>query len=63
MRVRNLFYSQFLEIDVEINSVNVDDNQGKDVTVNFKMYDGFDNNNTFWTDSNGLTMQKRVKDF
>jgi lysosomal alpha-mannosidase len=24
------------------------------------MYDGFNTNKTFWTDSNGLEMQKRV---
>jgi hypothetical protein len=41
----------------------LDDNQGKDVTVNFKMYDGFDANQTFWTDSNGMAMQQRVVNY
>ena len=64
MKVRNSkLFNDFIEIEVEMNSVNVDDNQGKDVTVNFRMYDGFDTNNTFWTDSNGLEMQKRIRDF
>jgi hypothetical protein len=27
------------------------------------MYDGFDSNGTFWSDSNGLSMQKRVVNF
>lgn len=64
MRVRTSYlFNDFVEVDVEINSVNVDDNRGKEITVNFKMYDDFDNNNTFWTDSNGLEMQKRIKNF
>jgi len=28
--------------------------------VNFKPADDFNNNNTFYTDSNGLEMQKRI---
>jgi len=31
----------------------------KDVTVNFKFFNGFDPKKTFYTDSNGLEMQKR----
>jgi hypothetical protein len=30
------------------------------VTVNWKMYDDFDAKGVFWTDSNGLEMQKRT---
>ena len=37
----------------------VDDDQGREVTVNWKL-DNFNNNRTFYTDSNGLEMQKRV---
>ena len=36
--------------------------QGLEVTVNFKSLD-IDNNNTFYTDSNGLEMQKRILNF
>lgn len=32
---------------------------GKDVTVNWKFYDGFDPKGKFWTDSNALSMQER----
>lgn len=41
----------------------IQDNQGKDVTVNFKMYDGFDANKTFYTDANGLEMMERKVDW
>ena len=60
MKVR---YSQALndliEFDVELSAIPLDDNEGKDVTVNWRLYDGFDTNQTFWTDSNGLEMQER----
>ena len=35
---------------------------GHEVIVDFSVED-FDNNNTFWTDSNGLEMQKRVLNY
>lgn len=54
------FFNELIEFDVELSPVPVNDKQGKDVTVNWKMYDGFDANKTFWTDSNGLQMQKRI---
>jgi len=38
------------------------DDQGKDVTVNWKMLD-FEANSTFWTDSNGLEMQERILNY
>ena len=44
---------------MELSPIPVDDFQGKDVTVNWKFFDGFDPNQTFWTDSNALEMQKR----
>ena len=51
---------ELIEFDVELNGVPIDlDHQGKDITVNWRMYDGFDANGTFWTDSNGLEMQER----
>jgi len=56
-------YSQglndLIEFDVELSSIPLDDHWGKDVTVNWRLYDGFDANETFWTDSNGLEMQER----
>ena len=38
------------------------DNQGREVTVNWKSYD-INNNQTFYTDSNGLEMQKRILNY
>ena len=53
-------FNELIEFDVELSPVPVDnDKQGKDVTVNWRMYDGFEANKTFWTDSNGLEMQER----
>jgi len=49
-----------IEFDVDIATVPVElDKKGKDVIVNWKMYDGFDGKGTFWTDANGLDMQER----
>lgn len=57
-------FNGLIEFDVELSPVPVsNDKQGKDVTVNWKMYDGFNANKTFWTDSNGLEMQKRVLNY
>lgn len=48
---------ELIEFDVELNGVPVElDRQGKDVFVSWRMYEGFDANGTFWTDSNGLEM-------
>lgn len=38
------------------------DKQGREVTVNWKAYD-VHNNNTFYTDSNGLEMQERILNY
>jgi len=32
---------------------------GKDLTVNWRMYDGFDPKGQFWTDSNAMGMIQR----
>ena len=61
--VRVLFsptlFNEIVKFEVELNSVPVSDNENKDITVNWKFYDGFDPKGEFWTDSNGLEMQKR----
>jgi hypothetical protein len=57
--VRYYDEGQAAEWDVHLSSVAVDDDQGREVTVNWKL-DNFNNNRTFYTDSNGLEMQKRV---
>lgn len=53
-----------IEFDVELSPISIkEDKRGKDITVNWKMYDSFNANQTFWTDSNGLEMQKRRINF
>jgi len=42
-----------------LNSIDIKDDQGKDVAVNWH-FDDFHSNKTFWTDSNGLEMQERI---
>ena len=56
-------FNEFIEFDVELSEVPIKDGKGKDVTVNWKMFDGFNANNTFYTDSNGLEMQERRLNF
>ena len=50
---------EIIEFEVELSPIPVDDFQGKDVTVNWKFFSGMDPLGQFWTDSNGLEMQKR----
>jgi len=50
---------EIIEFEVELSPIPVDDFQGKDVTVNWKFFSGMDPQGQFWTDSNGLEMQKR----
>lgn len=52
-------FDELIEFEVELSEVPINDNKGKDVMVNFKMFDGFEANKTFWTDSNALEMQER----
>tara|TARA_B100000780_G_C20718308_1_gene285514 strand:+ start:115 stop:309 length:195 start_codon:yes stop_codon:yes gene_type:complete len=43
MRVRfSEHFDEFIEFDVELNPLPIDDGKDKDVTVNFKMLNGFD---------------------
>lgn len=53
--------SEIIKFDLELNGISIDDGIGKDVTINWK-FDDFDDGQQFWTDSNGLEMQKRIKD-
>lgn len=55
-------FSELIKFDVELSSINIGDGLNKDVTVNWRMYDGFDPKGEFYTDSNGLEMQKRIID-
>lgn len=56
-------FNQFIEFDVELSEIPIDDQIGKDVTVNWKFFDDFNANKTFYTDSNGLGMQERKINF
>lgn len=52
-------FGELIEFEVELVDIPLKENYGKDVTVNWKFFDGFEANKTFWTDSNGLDMQER----
>lgn len=49
------------EIETRIDSIPISDKVGKEVTLNFAT--NFNNNNTFYTDSNGLEEQTRVLNY
>jgi len=50
------------KFDVELDSIPGADVDGYEITPTFDAID-FDNNKTFYTDSNGLNMQKRVLNY
>jgi len=51
-----------LDIFVKLYGLPNDLEIGREVTVNFEAKD-FDNQDEFWTDSNGLAMQKRILNY
>lgn len=51
-----------MKFDVDLGSLPPVYYNGYEVTANFHI-DNFDNNQTFWTDSNGLEMQKRILNY
>lgn len=54
------YFNELVEFEVFINKLPISaNNRGKDVTVNWKFYDGFDPKGKFWTDSNALVMLER----
>ena len=56
-------FKDLIEFEVELEAIPVADHRSKDVTVNWKFYDGFDPKGAFFTDSNALEMQSRHKVF
>ena len=57
MKVRwSLKFDEVLEFEVGISEIPIDDHIGKNVIVTWKVFDDFEANKTFWTDSNGLEM-------
>lgn len=53
--------SEPIEFEVQMLEIPLIDNKGREVVAKWS-FDGIDNQDTFYTDSNGLEMQKRVKD-
>lgn len=51
-----------MKFDVDLGSLPPVYYNGYEVSANFHI-DNFDNNQTFWTDSNGLEMQKRILNY
>jgi len=57
LRFSPKYFEELLEFEVEMNEIHLDEEQnGKDVVVNWRILDGFDNKGRFWTDSNALAM-------
>lgn len=55
-----ILFPELIKFEVELNQVPISDGQNKDITVNWKMFDGFDAQGQFYTDSNEQEMEKRV---
>lgn len=49
------------EVETRIDAIPISDKVGKEVTMNF--VSGYNNNKTFYTDSNGLEEQTRILDY
>ena len=51
-----------IEFEVQMLEIPLIDGKGREVVAKWKL-DGFENEDTFYTDSNGLEMQKRVRNY
>lgn len=52
-------FKEFIEFDVELAPLPIIDGLGRDVIVNWKMYNGWNSNGIFHSDSNALEMSER----
>ena len=52
-----------IEVELQLNGININDGRGKDSIMNFHFENFGYANKTFFTDSNGLEMQKRIIDY
>lgn len=52
-------FEELIQFEVELGSVDVSDKVSKNIAVQWKMLDDFDQRGTFFTDSNGLGMLER----
>ena len=55
-------FGELIKFEVELSPLPTLDKGSRDVTVNWKMFDNFDPQGQFWTDSNELEMQRRQID-
>ena len=54
--------SGLIEFEVKLHGIPISDDLGKEVVANWQVVD-IDNDSVFYTDSNGLEMQRRVLDY
>ena len=58
------YFEELIEFEVNMNEIHLDkEMNGKDVIVNWRLLNGFNNKGRFWTDSNALSMQERNFNF
>ena len=57
--IRMFQHTQVIEFEIKLHGIPISDKKGKEVVANWELL-GFDNADVFYTDSNGLEMQKRV---
>lgn len=51
------YFEELIEFEVDMNEITLDkDMNGKDLIVNWRFLNGFNNNGKFYTDSNALAM-------
>ena len=56
--INNQYYpNKVIELETTVLEINVDDSQGKEITLNIQT--GINNQFEFFTDSNGLELQRR----
>jgi len=56
-----VMFTEIVKFEVKLNSL-PESSKNREISVNWKMYDGFDPKGEFYTDANGLEMKKRVID-
>lgn len=55
------YNNDLIDFEVELSEIPVLDQDSKDITVNWHMFEGFDPKGEFFTDSNAMQMLKRNK--
>ncbi|XP_050518488.1 lysosomal alpha-mannosidase [Diabrotica virgifera virgifera] len=59
--IRHYKNESYIEFDWIIGNINITDNKGKEFISKYTINSNFNNNNVFYTDSNGRELIKRVK--